>query len=157
MAIQAGRSSRGSLIWLALLAAVAAVVYVLFLRDTSEADYRAVEARIGKDAADRLLAGVMPVAMAKVCADRFGRDDAMIEAVAEFLVRNQPALAVLHARLADGGALTPDEEMAVEAYAMPLAEQQVPDQDACRAVTQRIADGAFDLPAPETADGAAEQ
>jgi hypothetical protein len=128
--------------------AVGVVVYHVVAGGGTEADYESAVARFGEDRIGRLVMATTPLAYAKHCHDSYGEDSELIDAVAAWVARTQPAAAALVAEIEATGTMTADEKLAIEQTVLARVDAAVDDQADCRAVIARIEAGEFDYAAP---------
>jgi hypothetical protein len=130
----------GPLARIVLVAAVAAL-----LVGCGPSGYERLAERVGPERAERMLWVVIPVALAKHCHDAYGEDDAMVQTVAEYIVRNQEGMAELKQGPDGIDAMSEDEKLALEEEAMDRVGTMADSADACDTAAGRVAAGEFDL------------
>jgi hypothetical protein len=124
---------------------VGVVAVVVWLVAFGPSGYERLAERVGPQQAEHMLYVVIPVALAKHCHDSYGEDEALVQAVAEYIVRNQPAIAEIKEGENGVDSMSDDEKADLEEEAMSRVADMAGSAEACREATARITAGAFDV------------
>ena len=137
-----GGRLRRLVIWAALAGVAAVLVWRFGFGPTG---FEHLAERVGQEQADRMLRVVIPVALAKHCHDRYGEDDAMVQAVAEYIVRNRTAIAEMKERATGVGSMSDGEKEDLEDEAMSRVAALAGSDAECGQAAARVTAGEYDL------------